>query len=82
MRDRLKTVANRLVSDQRGKYHQAIDRLPEKRRDAYREIAAMAAAPEDRDDIRRPPIPPWVTVWPALARWRRGVLACRVDCPS
>lgn len=47
VREWLETNADRLVSDQRGKYHDAIERLPEKRRDAYREVAAMAAVPED-----------------------------------
>ena len=48
VRERLEATANRMVSDLRGKYHDAIDRLPEKRRETYREVAAMAPAPEEQ----------------------------------
>lgn len=67
VRQRLEQLAETLVSDKRGLYHTQIDALSDKRREIYREIAAMAPAPE-HSPMRLPDILEWKEV-DGAANW-------------
>jgi len=67
VRQGLDQLAETLVSEKRGLYHAQIDDLSDKRREVYREIAAMAPAPEHQP-MRLPDILEWKHV-DGAANW-------------
>lgn len=55
VRQGVDNLAERLVQEKRGRYHAQVDDLPDKRRETYREVAAMAPRPEETS-IRLPDV--------------------------